>query len=141
MDWLVDPTAPQGLTFPLALSAVLAANVPLTLAGPRLKRTLVGPLHRYLINPPVRLLLRLGIMPLGYALLETEPFMPSQPGRGSGPGRSAILHRTAGRAAWERSVRADRGDFLPCRAALAAAGRLSGRGARTVDEGRAPDPS
>ncbi|MER6735712.1 hypothetical protein [Streptomyces puniciscabiei] len=33
VDWLVNPTAPQGLTFPLALSAVLAANVPLTLAA------------------------------------------------------------------------------------------------------------
>jgi deazaflavin-dependent oxidoreductase (nitroreductase family) len=32
----------------------------------------VAPVQRYLINPPVRLLLRLGLMPLGYALLETR---------------------------------------------------------------------
>ena len=44
----------------------------LTLASPRLKRAVVAPVQRYLINPPVRLLLRLGLMPLGYALLETR---------------------------------------------------------------------
>ncbi|MFE2375773.1 nitroreductase/quinone reductase family protein [Streptomyces sp. NPDC059398] len=35
------------------------------------KHALVRPLQRYLVNPPVRLLLRLGAAP-GYALLETR---------------------------------------------------------------------
>jgi deazaflavin-dependent oxidoreductase (nitroreductase family) len=70
--WLIDPTAPQGPAQPAAVSAVLAANVALTLASARLKRAVVAPVQRYLVNPPVRLLLRLGVMPLGYALLETR---------------------------------------------------------------------
>jgi deazaflavin-dependent oxidoreductase (nitroreductase family) len=70
--WLIDPTAPRGPALPAAVSAVLAANVALTLASVRLKRAVVAPVQRYLINPPVRLLLRLGVMPLGYALLETR---------------------------------------------------------------------
>lgn len=70
--WLLDPTAPRGPALPAALSATLAANVALTLASVRLKRAVVAPVQRYLLNPPVRLLLRLGLMPLGYALLETR---------------------------------------------------------------------
>jgi len=70
--WLIDPTAPRGPALPTTLSAVLAANVALTLGSVRLKRAVVTPVQRYLINPPIRLLLRLGVMPLGYALLETR---------------------------------------------------------------------
>ena len=70
--WLIDPTAPRGPALPATLSAVLAANVALTVASVRLKRAVVAPVQRYLINPPIRLLLRLGVMPLGYALLETR---------------------------------------------------------------------
>jgi deazaflavin-dependent oxidoreductase (nitroreductase family) len=70
--WLIDPTAPRGPALPAAVSAVLAANVALTTASVRLKRAVVAPVQRYLINPPVRLLLRIGVMPLGYALLETR---------------------------------------------------------------------
>ncbi|MEV0263695.1 nitroreductase/quinone reductase family protein [Streptomyces sp. NPDC050617] len=79
--WLIDPTAPQGALLPAVVSAALAANIPLTLASTRLKRALVTPVQRYLINPPVRLLLRMGLMPLGYALLETR-------GRSSGRPRT-----------------------------------------------------
>jgi deazaflavin-dependent oxidoreductase (nitroreductase family) len=70
--WLIDPGAPKGPALPASLSAALAANVILTLASVRLKRAVVAPVQRYLINPPVRLLLRLGLMPFGYALLETR---------------------------------------------------------------------
>ncbi|MFE0422347.1 hypothetical protein ACFW15_07815, partial [Streptomyces sp. NPDC058953] len=70
--WLIDPTAPRGAVLPAALSAALAANVALTLTSARFKRALVTPVQRYLINPPIRLLLRIGLMPLGYALLETR---------------------------------------------------------------------
>ena len=79
--WLLDPGAPKGPALPAALSAALAANMVLTLASARLKRAVVAPVQRYLINPPVRLLLRLGLMPFGYALLETR-------------GRSSGLPRT-----------------------------------------------
>lgn len=70
--WLIDPGAPRGPALPAALSAALAANMALTLASVRLKRALVAPVQRFLLNPPIRLLLRLGLMPLGYALLETR---------------------------------------------------------------------
>ena len=70
--WLIDPAAPKGPALPAALSAALAANLVLTMASARLKRAVVAPVQRYLLNPPVRLLLRAGLMPLGYALLETR---------------------------------------------------------------------
>jgi len=70
--WLTDPAAPKGPALPAALSAAFAANLVLTVASVRLKRAVVAPVQRYLINPPVRLLLRFGLMPLGYALLETR---------------------------------------------------------------------
>jgi deazaflavin-dependent oxidoreductase (nitroreductase family) len=70
--WLLDPAAPHSPALPAILSAALAANVALTLASVRVKRAMVAPVQRYLINPPVRLLLRAGLMPLGYALLETR---------------------------------------------------------------------
>ncbi|MFF8958711.1 nitroreductase/quinone reductase family protein [Streptomyces sp. NPDC014894] len=70
--WLIDPTAPRGAVLPTVLTAALAANIALTLASARFKRALVAPVQRYLINPPIRLLLRVGLMPLGYALLETR---------------------------------------------------------------------
>jgi deazaflavin-dependent oxidoreductase (nitroreductase family) len=52
-------------------SAILAANVVLTRLNPALKRRGVRLLQKYVINPPVRLLLTLGVLPLGYVLLET----------------------------------------------------------------------
>jgi deazaflavin-dependent oxidoreductase (nitroreductase family) len=70
--WSIDPSAPQGPALPAAVSTALAANVALSLTSVRLKRAAVAPVQRYLINPPVRVLLGLGLMPLGYALLETR---------------------------------------------------------------------
>ncbi len=71
-DWFVDPTVPRRPALSVGLSGVLAANVPLPLAGSRLKRAVVAPVQRRLVNPPVRFLLRLGVMPLGHALPETR---------------------------------------------------------------------
>lgn len=52
--------------------AVLVVNAGVTLSAPRVKAAVVRCVQRWLINPPVRLLLHLGVMPLGYALLETR---------------------------------------------------------------------
>ncbi|MGW2698744.1 nitroreductase/quinone reductase family protein [Streptomyces sp. NPDC001340] len=109
-DWLLDPTAPRGPAFPVALSAVLAANVPLTLAGSRLKRAVVGRVQRYLINPPVRLLLRLGIMPLGYAPLETRGRVSGRPrttpvGNGREGDTFWIVAEHGERAGYVRNIR------------------------------------
>lgn len=75
----IDPSAPRGIVLPVVLTALLVANVVLTSAGARYKRALVAPVQRYVINPPVRLLLRMGLMPLGYALLETRGRVSGQP--------------------------------------------------------------
>ncbi len=53
-------------------AVVLPVNLALTFAFPRGKALVVRFAQRWLINPPVRLLLHLGVMPLGYALLETR---------------------------------------------------------------------
>jgi deazaflavin-dependent oxidoreductase (nitroreductase family) len=50
---------------------VLALNVVITLASPNLTRRIVGLLQRCVVNPPVRLLLAMGVVPLGWALIET----------------------------------------------------------------------
>jgi deazaflavin-dependent oxidoreductase (nitroreductase family) len=54
-----------------APALMLLANVVLTRLSPSLKLRFVRAMQRYLINPPVRLLVTLGVLPLGYALLET----------------------------------------------------------------------
>jgi deazaflavin-dependent oxidoreductase (nitroreductase family) len=61
-----------GIPWPVWGCLALAANLPLTLFSQRWKRTIVRLLQKYLINPPMRLMLLLGFMPLGYALLETR---------------------------------------------------------------------
>ena len=61
--------------------AMLAVNVWLTRAHPGLKRAGVGVLQHYLINPPVKALLSIGVLPLGYALLETTGRRTGRPRR------------------------------------------------------------
>jgi len=70
------------------------ANVALTRSSLSLKRRIVGPLQRYVINPPIRVLLAIGVLPLGYALLETC-------GRQSGkPRRTPVGNGLVGGTFW-----------------------------------------
>jgi len=78
--WAVDPGAPDGVALPVALTALLAGNVALTTRSHRLKRTLVVLFQRYVLNPPIKLALRVGV-PLGYALLETTGRVSGKPRR------------------------------------------------------------
>ena len=78
--WLLTPHG-GGLPWPVWASLILGANVVLTGASPSLKRRIVGPLQRYLINPPIRALLSLGILPFGYALIETTGRRTGEPRR------------------------------------------------------------
>ncbi len=76
-----------------------------------MKLTLVRALQRYLLNPPIRALFRLGLVPPGYALLETT-------GRRSGQSRRTpvgdgligdtfwIVAEHGSRAAYVRNLRA-----------------------------------
>lgn len=69
--WVIDPTAPTSPWLPSAISLLLIANVFLTIRRPRTKRALVAALQRYVLNPLVRVLFRIGFVPFGYVLLET----------------------------------------------------------------------
>jgi deazaflavin-dependent oxidoreductase (nitroreductase family) len=64
-----------------ATSVVLAANVVVTRRWPAVKRQIVRTVQRYLVNPCVRTLLWLGVVPLGYALLETTGRVSRRPRR------------------------------------------------------------
>lgn len=70
----------SGATTAWVYAIVLPLNLALTLAFPRGKAAVVRFVQRWVVNPPVRVLLHLGVMPLGYALLETT-------GRSSGKAR------------------------------------------------------
>ena len=65
----------------LRTSVILAANAVLTRLSPALKRRLVSVVARYVINPPVRVLVGLGVLPLGFALLETTGRRSGRPRR------------------------------------------------------------
>lgn len=69
--WVIDPTAPTSPWLPSAISLLLIANVLLTIRRPGTKRALVAALQRYVLNPLVRVLFRIGFVPFGYVLLET----------------------------------------------------------------------
>jgi hypothetical protein len=62
----------HGMPSPVWWCVGLTANVVLTLASHRWKRFVFRLFQKYLLNPPIRLLLHLGLMPLGFALLETR---------------------------------------------------------------------
>lgn len=56
-------------------------DLALTIAFPAGKARLMRLVQRWVINPPIRLLLQLGMMPLGYALLETRGRRTGKPRR------------------------------------------------------------
>lgn len=70
--WVLFGLNPRGgLAGPLSTSGGLGALVLLTWSSPRLKLLLIRSLQRFVINPPVRLILATGALPVGLALLET----------------------------------------------------------------------
>ncbi|MFE3195062.1 nitroreductase/quinone reductase family protein [Nocardia sp. NPDC059240] len=69
--WILDPSAPASPLVPGIATLVLAANIPLTVARPDVKRALVAAIQRFALNPMIRLMFRIGFVPFGYALLET----------------------------------------------------------------------
>jgi deazaflavin-dependent oxidoreductase (nitroreductase family) len=93
--WLTwELTGRRGLASPLGTSVVLALNVAATKLFPGLKLRGVRLLQRYGVNPLIRVLLMLGFLPLGIALLETT-------GRHSGkPRRTPVGEGRAGDSFW-----------------------------------------
>ena len=70
-----------GITAPIIQSMLLLANLALTARSRRTKVLIVRMLQRWMINPLVRLLLSVGINPLGLAMLETRGRVSGQPRR------------------------------------------------------------
>lgn len=62
-------------------AGILAANAALTWLSPASKRRITTALARYVINPPVRLLVGWGLLPLGFALLDTTGRRSGRPRR------------------------------------------------------------
>jgi deazaflavin-dependent oxidoreductase (nitroreductase family) len=92
--WVSWAVTHQGLSTALVTSVVLAVNVGLTRRFPGLKRRVITVFQRFLLNPVMRALLALGVLPLGVALLETT-------GRRTGrPRRTPVGEGLEGRTFW-----------------------------------------
>lgn len=70
LDWSINATTWFGAPYPVVVATALVANVLVTRRWQGIKRAGVAVFQRFVLNPPVRLLLRLGV-PLGWSLLET----------------------------------------------------------------------
>jgi deazaflavin-dependent oxidoreductase (nitroreductase family) len=70
-----------GLPSPVWTCLLLTANAVLTRMNLGVKWRIIRPLQRYVINPPIRLLLAIGVLPLGYALIETSGRVSTRPRR------------------------------------------------------------
>jgi deazaflavin-dependent oxidoreductase (nitroreductase family) len=79
--YALDPSAWPGLTGAIAQTALLLANLVVTTTSPRTKILIVRAIQRHVVNPLVRLLFRVGINPLGLAILETRGRVSGQPRR------------------------------------------------------------
>jgi deazaflavin-dependent oxidoreductase (nitroreductase family) len=90
--YAIDPG--QGITFPIALTAVYVALLVVTARSRRVKVLIVRTFQRWTINPLVRALLAFGLNPLGLAILETR-------GRVSGrPRRTPVGNGRKGNSFW-----------------------------------------
>lgn len=93
LGWLASGRR-GGLTSAVITTLILGAGAALTRLRPTLKGRGVRLFQKYVLNPPVRVLLLLGVLPVGYALLETT-------GRVSGkPRRTPIGNGLVGSTFW-----------------------------------------
>jgi deazaflavin-dependent oxidoreductase (nitroreductase family) len=96
LNWAVWYLLPHDDSIPIAAWAwtvFLAVNVGL-MVSPTLKQHFVGFIQRWLLNPPVRALLAVGVLPLGWALIETT-------GRRTGkPRRTPVGNGLVGQTFW-----------------------------------------
>ena len=108
--YAIDPG--QGITFPIALSAVYVALLVVTARSRRVKVLIVRTFQRWTINPLVRALLALGLNPLGLAILETRGRVSGRPRRtpvGNGRKGSSfwIIAEHGLRAGYVRNIQHD----------------------------------
>ncbi|WP_435577376.1 nitroreductase/quinone reductase family protein [Jiangella alba] len=79
--YALDPGAWPGLPGALTQTALFLANLVVTARSRRAKIAVVRTMQRWVINPLVRLLFRLGLNPLGLAILETRGRTTGRPRR------------------------------------------------------------
>jgi deazaflavin-dependent oxidoreductase (nitroreductase family) len=101
-----------GLVGAIAQTALFLANLVLTARNRRVKVLIVRTLQRWAINPLMRLLLGIGINPLGLAILETRGRVSGQPRRTPvGNGRMGntfwIIAEHGARAGYVRNIQHD----------------------------------
>jgi deazaflavin-dependent oxidoreductase (nitroreductase family) len=70
VDWWYGGSAWFGVPYPWYVTAALLVNVAVTARCPAFKRTIVAGFQRWMLNPLVRLLHKVGLT-LGWSLLET----------------------------------------------------------------------
>lgn len=110
-DWLIEGGSPFGVPYPVVLAALLVINLGLTSALPGYKRSMVRLFQKYVMNPPVRLLLRLCI-PVGWVLLETTGRRSGRPrsvpvGNGLVAGTLWVVAEHGDQAGYVRNLRAN----------------------------------
>ncbi|HEY6421704.1 MAG TPA: nitroreductase/quinone reductase family protein [Pseudonocardiaceae bacterium] len=108
----LDTAAWPGIVGSIAQTALLLANLVLTARSPRTKVLIVRTLQQWTINPLMRLLLGIGINPLGLAILETRGRVSGQPRRTPvGNGREGntfwIIAEHGTRAGYVRNIQRD----------------------------------
>src|SRR5438128_1921103 len=79
--WLGWAITHRGLRSAVVTSVILVANVVVTRLLPSLKLRAIRMWQRYVLNPVVRVLLSVGVLPLGLALLETTGRHSGRPRR------------------------------------------------------------
>lgn len=79
--FLLDPRAWPGLPGPITQTAVFLANLVVTTRSRRTKLRIVRALQGFVVNPLFRLLHRVGLNPLGLAILETRGRVSGDPRR------------------------------------------------------------
>ena len=105
VGWLVHGRRGD-LTAPAVTTLILAAGAALTRLSPGLKGRLVRLFQKCVLNPPIRILLLLGVLPVGYALLETT-------GRVSGkPRRTPVGNGLVGDTFWIVAEHGHRADYV-----------------------------
>ena len=108
----VNPGAWPGLVSPIAQSALYLVLVAVTVRSRRVKVLIVRTFQRWTLNPLMRLLLRIGLNPLGLAILETRGRVSGRPRRTPvGNGRQGntfwIIAEHGARAGYVRNIQVD----------------------------------
>jgi deazaflavin-dependent oxidoreductase (nitroreductase family) len=108
----LDPDGWPGLTGAVAQTTLFLANLVVTAKSRRTKILIVRALQRFVVNPLVRLLFRVGLNPLGLAILETRGRVSGQPRRTPvGNGRTGdefwIIAEHGMRAGYVRNIQRD----------------------------------